>query len=85
MAIELKPATAYYSQAAGRRYFTKKAAIGAEARAIIKRRYPTEQPHSDESGRLEDPGFHWEQLPRSDVMHRRLCRLIEKSTTRSAG
>jgi len=69
--------TAKVYRGAGRRYFTKNAAIKAEAIAIIKARYPSEREHYDRNGYPEDPGFHWHELKRSEVMLRRMCRLIK--------
>jgi hypothetical protein len=40
--IQIKTAKVYYAPTKGRRYFTKKAAINAEAIAIILKKYPTE-------------------------------------------
>ena len=40
--IELQTAKVYYAPTKGRRYFTKAAAIKAEALAIILKKYPNE-------------------------------------------
>lgn len=75
----------YLAPTAGRTYLTKRAAINAEARALIKEKHPTEETiHDYESGHYE-PGFHWSELPRSDVLLRRVCRLVKQSTTKRAG
>jgi hypothetical protein len=74
MAVIESMRPAFYSQARRRYFFTKKAAVRAEASAIIRKRYPSE--HGDETG----GGFHWTQLPRSEVMLRRLARKIEGVT-----
>lgn len=78
--VERMEATVYFSSVKGRRFFTKKAAIRAEARVIIARRYPTEKAEYHE-GFCSYPGFHWSELPRSEVMLRRLCKIIERSMT----
>lgn len=75
----VKVETAKVYRGGRRRYLTLKAAVKAEAVAAIKARYPSEKPHYGRDGRTEDPGFHWSQLPRSDVMLRRLCRLVAVS------
>ena len=55
--IEIETAKVYRSTFAGRRYFSKTAAIKAEARAVLDNYYPYE-PASDysEHGRAEYPG-----------------------------
>lgn len=73
--------TVWLAPTARRRYLTKRAAIHAEARARIQAKYPSERSHSDEFGRIEDPGFHWSSLPRSDVLLRRVCRLVRAAIT----
>jgi hypothetical protein len=57
----------------GRRWLTKNAALKAEAVAIIKRKYPTEH-FNWETGN----SFSWRDLPRSDVLLRRMVRLVAK-------
>ena len=64
----------YYAPTAGRRYLTLRGACGAEARSIIVKKYPTELFESDTGY-----SFHWSELERSDVIHRRLARLILKA------
>jgi hypothetical protein len=81
MAIEKQKATVYWSSMAGRRYFSKKAAIAAEARGLIEARYPTEQADRDEFGRCTDPGFHWREIDNSETLLRRVCRLVAKNLT----
>ena len=71
--------TVWVAPTARRRYLTKRAAIHAEARALIKKRHPTERSHADNFGRIEDPGWHWSTLPRADVLFRRVCRLVGKA------
>ena len=68
--------TVWLAPTARRRYLTKRAAIHAEARALIQAKHPSERSHSDEFGRIEDPGFHWSSLPRANVLLRRVCRLV---------
>jgi hypothetical protein len=81
--INKTTATVYVGDKSKRRYLTLNACCDAEARAIIKERYPTEKSHFDESGRLEDPGFSWQQLKRSDVMYRRLAKKIKSNYVKS--
>ncbi len=76
--IKKQSATIYYAATAKRRYFTKKAAIEAEAKAIIKQRYPTEQTERDDDGRVTHPGWHWRELKNSDKLFRRMCLLIKR-------
>jgi len=75
--IKKVKAKTYYAPTRGRRYLTLRGAISAEAGAIIKARHPTE-PSYEEYGRIILPGFHWRyDIGRSDVLHRRLCRIIK--------
>jgi hypothetical protein len=60
----------------GRRYLTARAAVKAEAVAIIKAKHPSER-HDPECG----GGFHWTELPRSDVLLRRMCRLVRAAAS----
>jgi len=71
--------TVWVAPTARRRYLTKRAAIHAEARALIQKRHPTERSHTDDFGRIEDPGWHWSALPRADVLFRRVCRIVGKA------
>jgi len=73
-------AKVWLSPTSGRRYLTKRSAVLAEAKALIKKKYPTERSHTDSFGRIEDPGWHWTNKPRSDVLLRRMCRLVDKAT-----
>ena len=72
--IEVKQAKVYYSPRKRKRYFSLDAACNGEARAIIEAKHPTEE-FDPEDGY----GFHWRELERSDVMYRRLARLIKRS------
>lgn len=76
--ISQKVATVYYAPKKKRRYFTLNAAISAEAGAIISAKYPSERGESQD-GMITDSGFHWREMKRSDVMHRRMCRIILKA------
>jgi hypothetical protein len=73
MAVTTEQATVY--RGGGRRWFSLRAAVKAEAQAIIKAKHPSERPEY-ENDMCYYPGFHWRELPRSDVLLRRLCRLI---------
>jgi hypothetical protein len=72
-------ATVWLAPTKGRRYLTKRAAIHAEARALIEAKHPTERSHTDNYGRIEDPGWHWTALPRADVLLRRVRRLVRNA------
>ena len=76
--IEKMTATVYRAPTAGRRYFSVSAACAAEARALIQKRYPSEQPEY-EDGRLTYPGSHWSELPNSEKRLRRMTRLVRAS------
>jgi len=68
--------TVWLAPTAGRRYLTKRAAINAEARALIKKRHPTE-PAEYDNGDMICSGWHWTELRRSDVLFRRVRRMVE--------
>ncbi len=70
MAVTVETATVY--RGGGRRWFSRRAAVHAEAVAIIKRKHPTER-FDSETG----DGFHWTELPRSEVLLRRVRRLVQ--------
>lgn len=61
MSIELQQAKVYFAPTARRRFLTKKAAVNAEARAIIKKHVPDEgKGHTctmEECGYCGDPGW----------------------------
>lgn len=73
MTILKETATVY--RGGGRRYFSKSAAIRAEAMALIKAKHPTELPEY-ENGHLIYGGWHCTSLPRFHVLLRRMIRLI---------
>ena len=79
MAIDVIVCNVYKSN--GRRYFTKNAAIRAEAIAIIKRKYPTEKGEFIEGYGYVDNGFHWSQLPNSSKLLKRLMKKIKQSVS----
>lgn len=71
--VTVEAATVY--RGGNRRWLTLNAAIKAEAIKLIKKKYPTERQHYRD-GYMEDPGSHWSDLPRADVLLRRMCRLV---------
>jgi hypothetical protein len=82
--IEVKNAKVFYAPTRRRRYFSLDAAIKAEAIAIIKNRYPDIDeihiPYHEQTGEW----FHWrEDIERSDVLFRRMCKLIRKEYLKS--
>lgn len=61
----------------GRRYLTLRSAVQAEARKIIEAKYPTERQYTSYDGQEPDPGWYWrDEIKRSDVLFRRVCRLV---------
>ena len=76
MTFRKETATVY--RGGRRRYFSKSAAIKAEAMAIIKAKHPTERPEY-ENGHMIFSGWHCSSLPRFDVLLRRMMRLIESN------
>ena len=85
--VIVKPllATVYLAPTARRRYLTKKSAVRAEARALISRKHPTEKGEYDEAGMLTYEGWHWTSLPRSDVLFRRVCKMVERKSSLAGG
>lgn len=75
--IEARTRVVFYAPTARRHYMSKAAAVKAEARALIKQRYPTEAAERDHIGQTY-PGFHWMDMPRSDVLYRRVCRVVSR-------
>lgn len=64
MSIKVQQAAVYFAPTAGRRFFTKAAAINKEARAIIKKHFPEVKPHdcdAETCGWCRDPGWNLEQ------------------------
>lgn len=78
-AIRAETATVYFAPTANRRYITKRAAVRAEARALLTLKYPPEPAEYDESGRCTYAGWSWQDEPRSDELLRRVCRLVVKT------
>ena len=71
--IKKVEAIVYFSPTAGRRYFTKKAAIHNEVMAKLRNKYPTI--NDSECGEF----FHCSDLQRFDVIYRRLYNILDKS------
>ena len=71
--VTVEPATVY--RAAGRRWFTKEAALKRAAHAMIRRKYPCEceEPEWDAYG-----GYHCGRHPGNDEYDRLRHRLIRK-------
>lgn len=78
----IETATVY--RGGGRRWFSLRAACGAEARAVIKARYPSEKADY-ESGHMTYPGFYWRDLPNAEKMLRRLTRAYVFAAKSAAG
>jgi hypothetical protein len=76
--------TVYRAPKAGRNYLTLRAACLGEARAIIKSRYPSEAPEY-EAGHMIHPGATWHDLPRSDVLYRRMARRVRAAYEAAKG
>lgn len=74
MSIEAQSAVVYYAPTARRRYFTKWGAASAEAKAQLRRKYPTQA--EDETGDY----WHWTDDPRLVDAFRRLRRRLSRST-----
>lgn len=79
--IEERTRKVFYSQAANRHYFTKGAAIKAEARALLIKKHPTEASESEPEIGHHYPGWHWTELKRSDVLYRRVVRIVKNASS----
>ena len=77
MPVSIETAKVY--RGGNRRYLTLRSAIQAEARKLIETKYPREKASHDANGQQYDTGWHWRELQRSDVLFRRVCRLVKKS------
>ncbi|WP_210502014.1 hypothetical protein [Pantoea ananatis] len=77
--VQSQQTKVWYSPTKRRRYFSRYAAVHAEAKAKILNRYPTEKPEYD-NGFLTYPGFHFpsEEPEKFAKMMRRLKRMINK-------
>lgn len=77
MPVTTEVVKVYYSPTRNRRYFSKEAAIKAEAKARIFKKYPSEKPESDTGY----AGYNiWDDRP--EFYHRALrflCYLIKKN------
>jgi hypothetical protein len=69
--ITTEQATVY--RGGGRRWFTLSGAVKAEAISIIKRKYPSVRMQCP-----EDDGFHWRSIERSNVLLRRVSRIVKQ-------
>lgn len=87
--VKAEVATIY--RGGGRRYLTLRSAVQAEARKIIEAKYPTEREYTSGDMQIHEPGWYWRDgLKRSDVLFRRVCRLVRAAAeiskaTASAG
>lgn len=72
-------AVVYYAPTARRHYLTKRGASLGEARARIKRKYPSEPPEYV-AGHCVDRGWFWGDLPNSEKLLKRYARLLSKHT-----
>jgi hypothetical protein len=78
MSAVTKEAAIVY-RAAGRRFLTQRAAVKAAAVERIRAKYPTDKPEYTRDGAPLAPGWYWTELPRSDVLLRRMCRVIKSA------
>jgi len=70
--IERKIQEVFYAPTANRTFITKRGAANAEARAKIRKKYPTEPFEADTGA-----GFHWRaDLPNAERILKRLSDLI---------
>jgi hypothetical protein len=72
-AIELAARPVYRAPTAGRCFLTPRGAADAEASAMLKRKYPNEQPEY-ENGQMYFSGYHWSSDEQLKRVHKRLMR-----------
>ncbi|WP_132862746.1 hypothetical protein [Stenotrophomonas sp. ATCM1_4] len=72
--------TVYRAPTAGRRYLSKRAAVRAEARALMERKYPTER--GDETDGWHH--WHWSEDPRLALVYDRLVRMLSRAMATGA-
>lgn len=83
MAIIARPAMVYYAPTKGRRYFSKAAAIRAEARAIIKKHWPDEPGCSRMGCDCGDQGWSLEvDMPERHARYMRMLTVALKKVMR---
>jgi hypothetical protein len=80
VSISKQTATVYYSQSKRRRYFTLKAAVQAEAKAMIFAKFPNEDCDYDGNGACTYGGYHFptDDPERYEKLLNRLCRIIAR-------
>ena len=86
MCIDIQKATVYYSPGAKRRYFSKRAAISAEAKSIIYKIYPEINEngidYKEQTGEYFDIAIHRPEY--YDRRKAQLCRAIRGRMRRDA-
>ena len=62
-------------------YMSIRSACAARTRDIIEAKHETESAeYDDDFGRCTHPGWYWrDQIPRADVLYRRLLRIVTKA------
>lgn len=78
MRVQECKSTTYLAPTARRRYLTKNAAANAEARAMVREKYPTE-PAEYEGGYCVFGGWHWSSDDRLVRVQKRLFRFIRRA------
>ena len=74
--ISRQEAVVYYASTRKKRYFSMRAAINAEAKAVILNRYPNE-PFESDTGHFYS--IEIDEPLRYSKLHRRLSRLIKRA------
>lgn len=81
--ITVSTAVIYYAPTAGRRYFSKGAAVNAETRAIIKRKYPDESAPQDTNG--QQIGQAWSMEYDDPARWAKIYRRLRRQVFRAVG
>lgn len=79
--IEARTRKVFYAPTANRHFFTKRAAINAEAKALIKIKHPSEASESEPDIGYYSPGWHWTEMRRSEVLLRRVKRMVKHTSS----
>jgi hypothetical protein len=73
--IKPRIALTWYAPTRGRRYFSKRAAINAEATAMILKKYPVEP---WEEGFSHGYDIRVDETERFNALHSRVCRMLNR-------
>lgn len=85
MPLRIDTATVYYAPTARRRYLTAESAARNEAKAQLRRKYPSEGRQTNDEGFTIDNGWHWSDDERLCRVFYRLWSKLLRDLRRSHG